>query len=58
MTINWDADDADQIAFERAAIEAARGWIDALTALDEAQEREAKLKRQIAALVGLEDPRP
>ena len=58
MPINWDAEpDAEQVAFERAAIEAARGWVQTLDELDEARQRIAKLERQVAVLVGLDDPR-
>jgi len=58
MPVDWDADqDVEQRAFEQAAVEAARGWIAALSDLDAALQREEKLKRQVALLVGLEDPR-
>lgn len=39
-----------QLEFERAAIEAARGWIDAMKALDAALEREAQLKLKLRKL--------
>ena len=58
--IDWNAepqDDAEQIAFERAAIEAAQGYVGALKALDLAYERIAKLEAQVMALVGLERKR-
>ena len=55
MRSRWDAEPEDeQLAFERAAIEAAQGYLDALDQLHDALQREAKLKAQIAALVGLE----
>ncbi len=49
--------DDGQIAFERAAIEAAQGYLRMLDELYDALQREEKLKRQLAALVGIEDPR-
>ncbi len=56
--IDWTAEpDAEQVAFERAAIEAAQGWVRTLDELHDALAREARLKAQIAVLVGLEDPR-
>jgi len=54
--IQQDADEARR-EFERAAIEAARGWLAALDELRDALKREAKLKAQVAVLVGLDDPR-
>ena len=54
--IQQDAEEARR-EFERSAIEAARGWLKALDELRDALRREAKLKAQVAALVGLEDPR-
>lgn len=58
MPIAWEADPGDgQREFELAAVEAARGWIAALSALNDALQREEKLKRQVAVLIGLEDPR-
>lgn len=56
--IDWEAEEDTQLAFERAAVEAAQGWIAALIDLDEALEREDKLKAQLAALIGLEPRQP
>ncbi len=54
MTTRWDDPDEEQIAFERAAIEAASGWVRTLDELSDALQQIEKLKRQIAALVGIE----
>ncbi len=57
MPIVWDEPDEAQREFERAAIEAASGYIYALDQLYDALIREAKLKAQLAALIGLEGKR-
>ena len=57
MAVNWDADpedDQDRAEFERSAIEAARGWVQTMDELHDALGREAKLKAQLAALIGIE----
>lgn len=53
--IDWS--DQEQRAFELAAVEAAAGYLRTLDQLHDALQREEKLKRQVAALIGLEDPR-
>lgn len=53
MPIDWEAEEDHQLVFERAAVEAARGWIEALDKLNDALQREEKLKRQVAALAGI-----
>lgn len=52
--IDWGAEDDEQVEFERAAIEAAQGYLRTLDELHDALAREEKLKRQIAALVGID----
>lgn len=55
MPIDWERNEEEEarLAFERAAVDAAQGYIDALDKLHDALAREEKLKLQIAALVGL-----
>ena len=56
MPIDWESDppeDESLHAFEVAAVEAAQGYIETLDRLHDALEREAKLKAQIAALIGI-----
>ena len=55
MPSRWLSEEEEaQLAFEQAALEAAQGYVEALDQLRDALQREAKLKAQIAALVGLE----
>lgn len=55
MPIDWELnpeEDARRV-FELAALEAAQGYVAALDRLNDALQREAKLKAQIAALIGI-----
>ena len=56
MPIDWTLEEEDEarLAFERAALDAAQGYIETLDKLRDALAREEKLKAQIAALVGLD----
>lgn len=52
--IDWGTDDDEQREFERAAVEAAAGYLRTLDELHDALQREAKLKAQLAALIGID----
>ena len=57
LTIARDPDkrtDAEQIAFERAAIDAAVMCLETMRDLDAAYQRIAKMEKQLSALLGLE----
>lgn len=55
MPIDWERDQEEEArrVFELAALEAAQGYVDVLDRLNDALQREAKLKAQIAALIGI-----